>query len=315
MPMTSAEMLLPAAVPFDLRATALSNGYHQTAPCLWITGARPALARVERLEERGVYLIRLRATPANDAVIMRVTGPDADQVEALAPLAVRMRRVLRLDESFAEFHRLCRPEPSLRAIQRLKLGPLLRGATLWEDIVKAIACTNASWRGAVEMLTRLGQLGSPCGADRSRRAFPTPAQIIRAGDDVLRHRVRLGFRATYVDRLAREVTEGLRDLDRLDRQASSLSAEALTTALRDIAGIGPAATAWLSLLLGRYDGAGLHEHAGARFATGLASPVPTPAMIATTTATCAPWRNLALWFHQWLASDHPAVAELYAHAP
>ena len=262
--MTTAEMLLLAADAFDLRATVLSHGGYLLPPCTWTGGARPTLQRVERLEDRGIYLVRLRPAPKGDGVVMRVTGPDADQVESLAPLAVRMRRVLQLDERFDAFRTVCRRQPALRPIAQLGLGRMLRGATLFEDIVNAIAPTTA--------IGRLGQLGSPCAASRRDRAFPTPAQIVRAGEDVLRDRVRLGSRAKLIGRLAREVCEGLRDLEQLDAQAARMPLNDLTAALTDIR-VEPSAVEWLLLLLGRSEG-------------------------------------LARWFEQWLASGHPGVDEL-----
>ena len=291
MAVTTAEMLLPAADSFDLRATVLSHGYYELAPCVWTPAPRPTLERVERLEGRGVYLVRLRMARTGAGVVMRATGPDGDQVEALAPLAVRMRRVLRLDETFADFRLLCQRDPALRPIVRLGLCRMLRGATLFEDVVKTIAASNTNWAGALQTIGRLGNLGSPCAADRRRHAFPTPAQVVRLGEDELRRRTRLGYRADYIARLAREVSEGLRDLDRLDAAAATMPLDDLAAALGEIRGIGPVAAGWLLLLLGRYER-------------------PTPTVGAAGVAEHGVWQGLTLWFQQWLASEHPAVGTL-----
>ena len=312
MAMASAEMVLPAADTFDLRATVLSYGYYELPPCQWSGGARPALERVERLEGRGVYLVRLRPAPNGGGVVMRATGPDGDQVEALAPLAVRMRRVLRLDETFTAFRQLCQDDAALRPAARLHLCRMLRGASLFEDVVKTIAWTNTTWAGAVQMATRLGTLGSPYSADRRRHAFPNPAQILRVGHDGLRQRVRLGYRAEYIDRLAREVSEGLRDLEQLDRDAATMAIDDLAAALGDIRGVGPASVGWLLLLLGRYERAAI-DRATLRFATPAGGERPTAAVVAAQFANYGDWQGLALWFRQWLASDHPAVEELAHH--
>ena len=140
--------------------------------------------------------------------------------------------------------------------------------------LKAIAPTPA--------IARLAQLRSPCAASRRHRAFPTPAQIVRVGEDVLRERARLGHRATFIGRLAREVCEGLRDLDQLDEQAARTPLDDLTAELADVRGMEPSAVDWLLLLLGRYESAG----------------------------GSGPWHRLTGWFQNWLASDPPGVQEL-----
>lgn len=305
--MTTAEMVLPAADRFDLRATVLSYGYYELPPCHWTGGARPRLRRVERIDGAGIYLIEVR--PTAGGVVMRATGPDADQIETLAPLAVRTRRVLRLDEPLREFRALCRRDPSLRSVGRLGLGRMLRGSSLFEDAVKTIAWTNTTWAGAVQLTTRLGQLGSPCAADRRLRAFPTAEQIVRAGEDELRDRVRLGYRAEYIGRLAREVTEGLRNLEALDARAAAMPIDELAAQLGDIRGVGPASVGWLLLLLGRYERAAI-DRATLRFAADRDGVRPTAAEVEARITSWGPWRGLALWCQQWLASGHPAVAEL-----
>src|SRR5437867_5612165 len=139
-PLKTAEITLSARGRFDLRATVLSYGYYQLPPYRWEDGPRQVLRRAEQLPDGSVYLLEVR--PAPGGVRLRVTGKDADDLVVLAPLAARMRKALRLDEDFREFHRLCRREPWLRPIARLGLGRMLRGTSLFEDLVKAIAWTN-----------------------------------------------------------------------------------------------------------------------------------------------------------------------------
>ncbi len=140
--MHTGEIILPARGRFDLRATVLSYGYYQLPPFQWEDGARPVLRRAEQLPSGDVYLLEVQ--PALRGVRLRVTGKGAENLAVLAPLGARVRTALRLDDDFAAFHRLCRGDPWLEPIARLGLGRMLRGTTLFEDVVKAIAWTNTT---------------------------------------------------------------------------------------------------------------------------------------------------------------------------
>jgi 3-methyladenine DNA glycosylase/8-oxoguanine DNA glycosylase len=283
----SADIFLPARGRFDLRATVLSYGDWQLPPYRWEDGARPVLRRAELLGRR-IYL--LAVSPAAGGVTLRATGPNAGEAEVLVPLAARMRKALRLDEDLAPFHRLCRAEPALRPVARLGLGRLLRGTTLFEDVVKAIAWTNTTAPAAVATLERLGRLGTRCPADRSLRTFPTPAQLVRASERHLRDDARLGCRAAFLVALARDVAAGACDLATLDAGAHRLATDDIVRTLRRIRGAGPATIGWVLMMLGRYERPAI-DRATLRLATG----------------RYGPWAGLALWFAQWLAEGRAAA--------
>jgi 3-methyladenine DNA glycosylase/8-oxoguanine DNA glycosylase len=306
MRLPTAEIVLPARGRFDLRATVLSHGYHELVPYRWEDGRVPTLHRVERLPNRSVY--RLLVRPAARGVVLRVTGRDAGEAEVLAPLAARMRRSLRLDEDLADFHRLCRLDPDLRPIARLGVGRLLRGTTLFEDLVKAIAWTNTTWLGAVSMVERLGRLGSRCAAEPRLRAFPTPQQILRAGEQGLRDRTGLGYRAPYVIALAHRVATGTLDLDTLAAHASSLPSAELAETLGSIRGAGPATVAYGLMLLGHYDRPAI-DSATLRFAARAlyrGGPV-TIRRLERRFSRYGQWAALVLWFRQWQDGRHAAA--------
>jgi len=296
----SADIFLPARGRFDLRATVVSYGYYQLPPCRWEDGRRPVLRRAERLPSGRVYLLECR--PARNGVMLRATGVDAGEAEILVPLAARVRTALRLDEDLTEFHRLCRREPALRPIARGGLGRLLRGTSLFEDLVKAIAWTNTTWPAAVATIGRLGALGRRCPADPSLRAFPTAAEIASAGVRVLRA-AGLGYRAEYLVRLARETLDGRRDLDALAARAVTLPVDEVARALRSIRGVGPATTAYVLMMLGYYDRPAI-DRATLRWAAGALyrGHAPTTARLERRIARYGRWRGLVLWFSQWLGS-------------
>ncbi|MFN8545647.1 MAG: hypothetical protein U0807_15790 [Candidatus Binatia bacterium] len=288
----TAEIVLPARGRFDLRATVLSHGPMPHAPWQWHDGVRPLLRRAERLADGSVYLLAIRPAPAG--VVLRATGPDANEIERLAPLAARIRRALRLDEDLTSFHRLCRTHPGLRPIARAGLGRLLRGTTLFEDLVKAIVWRGRTGAGAAT-IGHLGTLGSRCAARPGLRAFPTPDQIAQAGAAPPRAQARLGSRAVSIKRIARGVADGTWDLAELDAAADRLPSATLVRRLRALPGIGPAAAAWMLLVLGHYDRPAI-DAATLRWVRGSEPPV-------LTAAAWGAWRGLALWWAQCLGLD------------
>ncbi len=284
MPPPSADIILPARGPFDLRATVLSHAGWQLPPWQWCDGARPTLRRAEALADGAVRLLAIR--PAPDGVVLRVTGRDAAEPEVLAPLAARVRTALQLDVDLRPFHRWCRSEPRLRPAAHLRLGRILRATTLFEDVVTAIVRQQGRPEATVEAMTRLALLGPRCPVERRLRAFPTPERLAEVGVRGLRL-LGMGTAAGPVVRLARDVAAGRLDLVGLERHAASRPLPGLSRTLRALPGIGAPAAGWLALLLGHVDGALVDRRSARRL------------------AAWSPWRSLALWCALWLACPLP----------
>jgi hypothetical protein len=278
MPPPSADIILPARGPFDLRATVLSHGGWRLPPWTWSDGPRPALRRAEVLADGAVRLLEIR--PHADGVILRVTGRSAAEPEVLAPLAARVRIALQLDTDLRPFHRWCRTQTELRPVARLRLGRFLRGTTLFEDLVATIVRQRVPLHA-----DRLVALGARCPADRRLRTFPTAERVDEVGVRGLRL-LGLGTVAVPLARLARDVTSGRLDLFALER--------ASPRALRAIPGVDASAAGWIGLLLGHVDGPLVDGRSARRL------------------AAWAPWRGLALWWALWLACPLPEQERLRA---
>jgi len=242
-----AEIVLRARGRFDLRATVLSHRYHELAPFRWRDGARPVLERPEQLADDSVHLLRIR--PAPRGAVLEVTGRDAREIEVLAPLAARVRSALALDVDLAKFHRACARDPLLRPVVRLGLGRMLRGTTVFEDVVKVLATSNTTWAHAVRSVNRLVAFGRRCPALPDLRAFPSPAALASISVRRLRDDTGLGYRAAWIRGLARDVVAGRRDLEAIVRLPGPEAARMIGA----VPGIGRVGTAWLLLLLGHHD--------------------------------------------------------------
>lgn len=245
------QLFLPVRGRIDFR-TLLGGG---SPPPPWRSGGgtRPWLERPERLPDGSVRLLRICAEPGG--VVLRVTGMAAREIETLAPLAVRVRRALGIDT----------PPPRRAARRPPGRGRVLRGTTVFEDLVGILVTRDAGASAASEALRRLVLLGSRCPADRRQRAFPTPEGLARHSLRELRRRTGLGPGAAWVRTLARQVVCGACD----PRELDELPPRAAARALRSVEGLGPAGVRTMLRLLG-------HAAGGAPSRSGV-RPAPTRA--------------------------------------
>lgn len=291
---------LSVSKPFSLRGTVLGYGYYELPPFHW-DGA--VLRRAESLDGR-VCLLEVRERPSRSpgraALVVSLRSDTALAAAARQELARRTRSMLRLDHDLTEFYALCRREPGLRRIPRLGLGRLLRGTSLFEDLVKAIAWTNTSWAQAVKMIRRIGDLGDPCPVAPVFRAWPRPAQILEAGRRYLEHEARLGYRVAYILELAERVASGSLDLEKIEGIQDPL---VLAEALLEITGVGPTSVAYLQAMLGHYDRPVLDSATLAYLAKfHFRGRRPTASQVGKKLAPYGRWQGLILWFDYWVGS-------------
>ncbi len=132
---------------------------------------------------------------------------------------------------------------------------MIRGATVFEDVVKTLCTTNCSWSATRRMVSalveHLGEKapGAPETGPRGR-AFPTAQAMAEAGEGFYRDVMRAGYRGEYLLTLACSVASGGLDVESLD--AEELSDDEVEGRLLALPGIGPYAAAHIMMLLGRY---------------------------------------------------------------
>jgi N-glycosylase/DNA lyase len=243
---TIAELPLVGAggEPVDFARTIVSHGVAELPPnrldldarTLETTLAVPGGARTVRVTHGdGSIRVELQAGRAGRA-----------QVDALSGA---IRHIFRLDEDLSPFYELIRRDDELDWCA-VGAGRMLRGPTVFEDVVKTICTTNTAWSGTRKMTVALVEnLGveAPGGA----REFPTPAAMAGVGDDFYREVVRAGYRGPYLHTLASDVTEGNVDLEALDDP--DLPDDEAAARLLALPGVGPYAAAHIMLTsLGRY---------------------------------------------------------------
>jgi len=143
-----------------------------------------------------------------------------------------LRWVLALDDDLTELWDACDRVPSLHWVRPLGAGRLLLSAPAWEDLVGALASTNASYAATRRMVASLVGDG----------AFPTAAEVLE------RDLSGWGYRAASLRRLAELVADG-----EVDPQAwcdLALPDTQVLQELRSLPGIGLFSAAQLLPLLG-----------------------------------------------------------------
>ena len=211
--------------PVDLRRTLHSHGVAGLPPMDvdadgWgaaVTLAAPGGPRKLRLELAGG---ESGWSAAGTPLAVRVTdGGPPPALPAAAALTATVRRMLCLEDDLRGFYAAVADDPQLSWAAR-GAGRMLRGATVFEDVVKTVCTTNCAWSATERMIGALvGRLGEPAaGAPPggvAGRAFPTPAAMSAAGNEFYAGVVRAGYRGPYLREIARRVTTGEVDLEAL----------------------------------------------------------------------------------------------------
>ncbi|MCP4251478.1 MAG: hypothetical protein GY778_30955 [bacterium] len=293
-------MKLSCRTPADFRFTTAvcSHGFFALAPNRWDAPTRTLATAV--WAEDAALAVRIRAAAGGTGLRIEVPGVRVMPAGQRRALRAAVRRILRLDESLADFQERCTngPDAGLAVAANVRFGRLLRSASLFEDVIKTLCTCNITWRQTLTMVDRLvQQYGPEAGNDGRHRAFPGADRLVTADPQRLRKDVGLGYRADWVHALATDVAEGRLDLAALEDP--DLPADDLYQRLRCIKGVGDYAASTLCILLGRYDRLAvdsvLMNHYRGRYPRRRA----TPKLIGRHYARYAPYQALVYWWELW----------------
>jgi len=223
------ETILPLPWPIDLELTVASHGWAHLAPWSW----DPESGRLGRCERIGgeLGLIEL-AQSEPDGMILRSNGfASAD----LPEIQRRARRWLSADwQPSAAMAALCE-DGTLIARGG---GRLLRCSSFYEDFVKTVLTINTSWSSTRRMAAALV-------TEPGAGAFPGPEAVLDYGEERLRERAKLGFRAATVA----SATRRLLDNGAIDAVGEGSPENLGYDYLIGLKGIGPYAAAHCRVLL------------------------------------------------------------------
>ena len=232
-------VILESPYAVSLEQTVLSHGWYLLAPWEWDACAG-TLLRPERLPSGS--LVEVEATQHGpESVRVTVTGREVGD-EDHAAARRRVERWLSTDWD---------PRPAIETAARLDSdaadtvrsggGRFLRGSTFYEDFAKTVCTIQISWAGTLRMARALVDsigLGT----------FPTPSDVLNAGEGGLREVGRLGFRAPHL--LAS--TERLLASGLVDEDGSGAEDRIGYDELIELPGIGPYAASHVAMLLHDY---------------------------------------------------------------
>ena len=292
MPGGETQLTLPS--PYSLDLTVRSHGWYQCPPFRWTDDG--GLIRGERLGDDD-YLIHARQR--GDKLHLSVEGPAASG-EAGTQMISRAVRMLRLDEDLSGFQGMAADKAKIAGAVGRGWGRILRGSSLWEDVIKALMGTNVAWRQAVRMIDNLCRLGPSSTLADDLPLVPTPAEVLAHDEDTIRGRVRCGYRAGYLLAIARGVDDGSFDLAGLDADARDMTGEEVFRRLKELPGIGPATAAYLMTFLGHYDRATI-DSATVAFAAEhyFGGEKRSPTEVAALFEHYRPYRALGAWAEVW----------------
>ncbi len=223
----------------SLVETVQSHGWCLLAPWEW-DAAAGTLSRPERLPS-GPY-VEVEATQHGPgAVRVRVSGREVGDEDVEAARR-RVARWLSTDwDPRPAIETAARLDPDAAEAVRSGGGRFLRGSTFYEDFAKTVCTIQISWAGTLRMTRALvASLGSG--------TFPTPRDVLEAGESGLREVGRLGFRAPHL--LAS--TERLLASGLMDEDGNGAEDRITYDELIALPGIGPYAASHVAMLLHDY---------------------------------------------------------------
>jgi 3-methyladenine DNA glycosylase/8-oxoguanine DNA glycosylase len=251
--MTESLIRLEAAAPFDFWSTLQAHGWVDLLPNEYRPESQ-SFSRVQQLAsgkvvqlgisaEQGDGIIPLNVLVAHEG---RLSVKDRSEIENV------VRHMLRLDEDFSEFYRLCKKSGLPWSQMKPGKGRLLRSPELFEDMVKVICTTNVQWGGTKRMVRELvEQFGEPLPGNPNLKAFPLAQAIADVSYEDFQSRVRLGYRMPYIYQLARDFAQGSNCYAKFSDM--QIPTEEVRKELLSVKGIGNYAAASVLMLLGRYD--------------------------------------------------------------
>ncbi|MGB0766319.1 MAG: hypothetical protein ACPGYV_01265 [Phycisphaeraceae bacterium] len=271
---------------FELFKAVCSYGHFLLAPNHW---DREKQRFARPLHDTQGRVVRVVITQSRRGLPLTIrcdrTLDRADQ----AIVKTQIVRMMRTDDDLIDWYK------KHRTAKRRGFGRLFRSPTLFEDMVKTITSCNVAWAGTILMNTLLVEHVGQGG-------FPTPEQIADFGEERLKSRCKVGYRAGRIAQLARQVVDGQLDLDWFEHP--DRTSDETHAALLKLHGIGPYAAANINMLIGFYDRLAIDTETYRHFC--LTQKIDRPEnpkhlhdRIESYYAEWSPYDFIAYWFELW----------------
>lgn len=283
------KLTLPVEKNFSLPHAVCSYGFFMLAPNRY----EPAERALHRpLRDSAGRMVRTRTTQPGGGPLLSIECDRKLPAAEGKLIKAQVARMLRLNEDFSHWRKLH------RAAARARFDRMFRSPTLFEDIIKTMTGCNVAWGNTITM-NRLLVEHPGAGAD-----FPTAAELAEWEPEKLQPLCKVGYRAQWIIRLARDVASGRLKLEELE--APELSTDELFARLRGIFGVGTYAANNILKDMGRYDRLAVDSETVRHFHQrhGVEGDLKRVTQKAERHyARYAPWQYLAYWFELWGAYE------------
>lgn len=232
---------------FGFLPTVMGSGWTDLAPYV-LDREVGTLSRVLRVAGGGVIYVTVEKGEGDTIDVRTESGVQLDG-EGLLGVESGIKTCLMLDIDLSGFYSMLESDREFAWVLEIGAGRSIRGSNVFEDVVKTISMTNASW-GLTKGITRrlCEKLGDEVGGHHS---FPTPHQLAERTEEFLRREVKSGFRSPYLLELARNIVEGRLNVE--SWKTSDLDSASLRREIMKVKGVGPISADNILKLLGRYD--------------------------------------------------------------
>jgi 3-methyladenine DNA glycosylase/8-oxoguanine DNA glycosylase len=291
---------IPTPSDFNFRRTVLSHGWCSLAPFEF---DKTTWTLVRVLEGGPAKPVTVKISSTDGGI--KVSTSRRLGRKAAESVTRDVRRMFRLDDDLREFYQAMSTEPEFAWILHEGAGRLLRGPSVFEDLVKMICTTNCSWALTAKMVKGLVQeLGRE--SNDGRKSFPTAEAMAQRPVNFFRKTIRAGYRAPYLKELAQRVASGGLDVE--GWATSELPTTELIREMKSVKGVGNYAAENLLKLVGRYDGLALDSWTRAQFARARHNGrKASDKKIARFYSRFNSWRGLVLWCdmtRRWLDPEN-----------
>lgn len=275
--------------PFSFVDVMKTHGWFQLPPFYWLEQEKELRWAVR--VGRSPQLVRLR--PAKDKAGLARVLCEVDNPAIQDIIEQKFRYIFNLHLDLHEFYDLCNQEPLLAQVPQRGIGRLMRAESLFEDVFKSICGTNVQWKQAVKMIHNIAVLGDVV-PGTEYHLFPTPQQVLAAGENFLRTVGRVGYRSSYLMDLAARFDTGEEKAEIV--QNGGLPAAELKKYFLSFKGIGKTTAHYLMALYGHFDEMAVDSLVlNYMSATHFNGATPTETQVKQFYDRFGSWRYLAYW--------------------
>ncbi len=221
-----------------------SHGWSQLAPYYWDEKSQ-TLNRIERFKQQVVHLKMEQG--AKKEVRCSVSSRSPLRSALLNELSMRLQYMLNSASDFSQFMKKAHSlDPEIYRIAKKEINPLLRGSSLFEDVLKTLFTTNASWAYTKKMCQSfLDVCTKYFGWAEAEKTFPSVSQVLSIPMAVLESEGRLGYRTKYLC----NISTTFKDCD----EFVGWSIDPILQRLSTVKGLGGYSINHVAMLLGKND--------------------------------------------------------------